>query len=1314
VAGNGAQGYAGDGAAATSAALNYPQGVAVDSVGDLFIADVNNNVIRKVTAGTAGIITTVAGNGTAGYSGDGGAAISAEFNYPKAVVVDSVGDLFIADNSNQRVREVAAGTGIITTVAGNGAQGYAGDGAAATSAALNYPTAVAVDSAGDLYIADSFNNVIREVSAGTGVITTVAGNGTEGSSGDGGPAPSAALRNPNGVAVDSVGNVYIADTYNGLIREVSANTTFPTTAIGSTSAAQNVLVQLNSAATITGIAAAQSQGGQQEYTVGTVTGCTVNGTSSSASGTICTVPVTFQPGYPGNRGMSLQVVSNAGNSAFALNGIGTGPQVALTPGTMTTVAGNGTMAYGGDGGAATSANLVWPYGVAMDSAGNLYIADNGNGAVRKVAAGTGVITTVAGRGGFPGYSGDGGLATNALLQVNGVAVDGAGNLYIADSVDSVIREVSAGTGIITTVAGTGHSGYSGDGGSATSAKLYSPFGIAVDGAGNLYIADTYNQRIRKVFAGTGVITTIAGNGASSYGGDGGLAPSAELNYPQAIAVDSVGNLYIADVGNEVIREVSAGTGVITTVAGNNAAGGGYSGDGGLATSAQLDSPTAVAVDSAGDLYIADSFNQRIREVSAGTGVITTVAGNGHYGYSGDGGASTSAEVYQPAGLAVDSVGNLYIGDTINNVVREVEVTMPPTLTFPTATNVGSTDSMDGPQTIAISNIGNAALTLPTSTTGMNPSVAAGFTLDSASTCPSTSSSAGTLASGTNCTFAVDFAPTVAGTISGSLVLTDNTLNAIAPNYATQSIALSGTAVQITLTPATLPGGTTGTAYSQTVTAAGGTAPYTYALSSGTLPAGLTLNPGTGVLSGTPTTAGPYSFAITATDANSFTGTQSYTLTISQGTSTITWATPAAITYGTALGATQLDASSPVAGGFTYSPIAGTVLTAGTHTLTATFTPTNTTDDTTATATVTLMVNQAKPTITWATPAAIAAGTALGTAQLDATASVAGTAVAGKFTYTPAIGTVMQAGSQTLSVTFTPNDTTDYATATSTVTLTVTAATAPTSTTPTLTFAPIATQVEGAAPFAVSATSASSGAVTYAVTSGPATIAGNMVTVTGTGTVVLTATQAASGNYTAATTTISFSVGMPFSLAPATGTTAGSSGSSTSVAPGSTASFSLTLTPTGTTVPDAITFSLTGLPTGATYSFSPATIAAGSKVTPVTLTIQTANTTTTTTARNEQPTSSNPWAPVALGFLLLPLLGMKAARERLRQMPRLPAVLLAVGLSLGAVLGISGCSGGSVTPPTTTTPAAQTYTLVVTATDTTTKAQSTTNLTLTVQ
>ena len=333
--------------------------------------------------------------------------------------------------------------------------------------------------------------------------------------------------------------------------------------------------------------------------------------------------------------------------------------------TIHTVAGTGTGGYSGDNGQATSAQLAQPSGVAADAAGNLYIADRDNNRVRKVA--NGVITTVAGMGPTNSagtFGGDNGPATSAhLSSPSGVAVDAAGNLYIADTANHRIREVT--NGMITTVAGNGTRGFSGDNGPATSAQLNYPSSVAVDSAGNLYITDPYNNRIRMVT--NGVITTVAGNGGGGQGfsGDNGQATSAQLNYPSSIAVDSAGNLYIADTDNERIRKVS--NGVITTVAGNGTYG--FSGDNGPATSARLYHPGGVAVDSAGNLYVADSFNNRIRKVA--NGVITTIAGNGigGQGLSGDNGPATSAELYNPTGIAVDSVGDLYIADTDNYGIR---------------------------------------------------------------------------------------------------------------------------------------------------------------------------------------------------------------------------------------------------------------------------------------------------------------------------------------------------------------------------------------------------------------------------------------------------------------------------------------------------------------------------------------------------------------------------------------------------------------------------------------------------------------------
>ncbi|PYU25223.1 MAG: hypothetical protein DMG30_06055 [Acidobacteria bacterium] len=431
---------------------------------------------------------------------------------------------------------------------------------------MNDAIDIAVDSGGNLFIADRDNERVRRVDAATGVITTVAGNGMYGYSGEGGPATSAGLAGPSGVAIDSAGNLFIADTYSYRVRRVDGAT---------------------------------------------------------------------------------QVI--------------------------TTVVGNGMDCFSGDGGPATDAALCEPWGVTLDSAGNLFIADTGN-RIRRVDGVTGVITTVAGNG-IDGYAGDGGPATAAALFVpSGVAVDSAGSLFIADTGNQRIRRVDSVTGVISTVAGNGYlnpyyscGGYSGDGVPATSAELNCPSGIAVDSAGNLFIADSGNQRIRRVDSVTGVISTVAGNGIPGEAGDGGPATSAELYEPSGVAVDSAGNLFIADRAGTV-RRVDAATQVITTVAG-----GGAGGDGGPASSAQLKYPLGVAVDGAGNVFIAEWFGFRVRRVDAATGVISTVAGDGTEGFSGDGGPSTSAQLAGATGVVVDSTGNLFIVDAFNARIREVIV-----------------------------------------------------------------------------------------------------------------------------------------------------------------------------------------------------------------------------------------------------------------------------------------------------------------------------------------------------------------------------------------------------------------------------------------------------------------------------------------------------------------------------------------------------------------------------------------------------------------------------------------------------------------
>jgi len=339
--------------------------------------------------------------------------------------------------------------------------------------------------------------------------------------------------------------------------------------------------------------------------------------------------------------------------------------VRISPsGHLKPVAGSGKSGYSGDGGPATQALLNSPSGVAVDAAGNLYIADSRNNRIRKVTP-AGIISTVAGNN-QQGYSGDGGPGTQASLNYpTGVAVDAAGNLYIADRDNHRIRKVTP-AGIISTAAGNGHGDYSGDGVPATQASLYHPWGVAVDTAGNLYIADRDNHRIRKVTP-VGIISTVTGNVKSGYSGDGGPATQASLYHPWGVAVDTAGNLYIADTGNDRVRKVTP-AGIISTVAGDGSWR--YSGDGGLATQASLYGPVGVAVDAAGNLYIADRDNHRIRKVTP-AGIISTVAGSGEGGYSGDGGPATRASLKGPSGVAVDAAGNLYISDSDNNIIRKV-------------------------------------------------------------------------------------------------------------------------------------------------------------------------------------------------------------------------------------------------------------------------------------------------------------------------------------------------------------------------------------------------------------------------------------------------------------------------------------------------------------------------------------------------------------------------------------------------------------------------------------------------------------------
>ncbi len=740
---------------AKDARFNEVTNLVVDDNGNVYVTDAGDHRVRKITPD--GNISTIAGTGVAGFSGDGGPALAAMLNAPYAVAFDKSGNLYVSDYNNYRIRKITP-DGIISTVVGSGVRGTGGDtnanigeGVPALQAKLFGVVNLTLDNQGNLYFADNWR--VRRVSASDGLIRTYAGTGQNGPvSGDGGKATAAVLWAVQDLEIDDNGNLYTAEIFfmrkidsNGIINRYVGNGFYnnggicdpylpgadgANTCITLTSLARDpsghlvfadhrLLSRLDSAGRLYPLAgrgnaninfynlralavdkagtiyylddnrvrkliptASDSISPQLEITEPT-TNWTTTAQYLTIKGTASDNVGIAQLGWKNERtgsGSSFNQTSSTWQllsiwllpgpnpiSVTVWDAVGNATTKSVTvvydvPSTLNTVVGPRSQGLNLESGSGLTVQLNTPETVTTDAAGNLYISDRGNHCIRKVTR-AGLISTVAGSGQL-GSSGDGSLATSASMnQPNGVAVDNSGNLYLSDTNNHRIRKVNA-AGIITTIAGTGISGFDGDGSGATQALLNTPVGITLDNKGNLLIADAGNHRIRRLNLSTGIITTIAGNGYG-FGGDGGQATQAQLNFPTSVTQDQSGNLYISDTLNHQVRKVTA-AGIISRFAGTGSSG--FSGDGGQANLAQFNAPGGLTVDGAGNLYVTDQNNNRVRKI-APDGVITTAVGNGNKQSATDeGGTALNASLNAPAGVAVDGVGNLFIADTNNHRV----------------------------------------------------------------------------------------------------------------------------------------------------------------------------------------------------------------------------------------------------------------------------------------------------------------------------------------------------------------------------------------------------------------------------------------------------------------------------------------------------------------------------------------------------------------------------------------------------------------------------------------------------------------------
>jgi sugar lactone lactonase YvrE len=1326
--------------------LSGPNGIAVDAAGNLYVADSGNNRVLEIAAG-GGAQTTVPITG---------------LNRPVSVAVDSLDNLYVVDYRNQRVLQIAAGGGQ-TVVA---------------PTYLSQPTAVAVDSYNNVYITDKGDNSLVEVPASgatpfyaqnntlpsqpngvavdkfgnvfvaslSGYFTLYAGGGLVRPLGTGWQAPA-------GVATDSSGNVYVVDENAGLVDvlvpgavDIGQANVCPSSGTQTPPCGQSVTLNYNVEAAsqnITSVAVkVATQGAENLDYTATANTCTGDFTTN----TTCAITVNFAPTAPGVRMGAVDVVGTVAPSGDVVHrqqkkprarpnfilpsgatelstvyvhGLGVGPLASFDAGIISTLSN-----------AFLSGNYLT--GIRTDSSGNIYAADNGQCVVYEFTP-PNTTAVIAGSGSCGPESGDGGAATSATFsRLWGIAVDSRGDLFISDPANSVIREVDGITGIIDTIAGiAGSRGHTPDGALAIAATLTDASGMAVDGAGNLYYADGRENLVRRIDASSGILTTVAGNYAAGagYSGDGSLATSAQMYFPLTLAIDSAGNLYIADDGNNVIRKVDAATGIITTAAGQGPpAIAGYAGDGGPATSALLDDPEGVGVDAAGNIYIADSSNLLIRKINVHSGIITTAAGvysDGVETYTGDGGAATLAGLSYMQDVTVDPGGNIIIADSDNSAIRKVTAASG-IAAFGSFAVGSSSPAID----VTLTNDGNSEIDLSALLASAN------FNLSGSDTSCTASSA---LTPGESCILGIEFLPTTTGSLTGTITATDNVGNNAT---STQSVALSGTgtapvATQLALSgvPGTVQfGGNLGTVQVSVETSGGavvtdssasitvtitGPNEYSQQVTVSAVAGVATFNLSSLAFS----TAGGYT--ITATSSGLTQASASFTVTAAPATMLALSTIPPTVALGGNLGTVQVSVEtsggavvtsstasitvtitgpneysqqvtiSAVAGVATFNLSSLTFSTAGSYTITAT-----SSGLTQASASFTVTAAPATMLALSTIPATVAQDGNLGTVQVSvetsggaivtgSTASITVTvtgpgsysqqvtvsAVNGVATFNLSSFTFSTAGSYTITAT---SSGLTQASASFTVTTTVQAASLALSTIP-------ATVAQGGnlGTVQVSVETSGGAVVTSSTASITVTITGpneysQQVTVTavnGVASFDLTSfTFAAVGSYTITASSsgltsgvATFTIGQNFTLTPSGGTGT----PNRVVLPGAAAVYQLQLAPAGTTFSAPITLSATGLPPGATYTFNPPVVTPGTAAATTTLTVDTAKATASLRSEHNMLWGVAVFLPAA--FLLpWPVSGNR--RRKARWFPAMPLLLL--GLSLGIAV-LSGCGAGGL-------------------------------------